>query len=69
MGSAGERHGWNTPHHRRRSDDWRVAVVGRRWPAPGIRVGITAGSSSDATLSRDLKRPEVVRAANFRCRD
>jgi ABC-type amino acid transport substrate-binding protein len=33
--------------------------------APGIRVGVTAGSSSDATLSRDLKQAEIVRAANF----
>jgi polar amino acid transport system substrate-binding protein len=33
--------------------------------APGLRVGVTAGSSSDATLSRDLKHAEVVRAATF----
>ncbi|WP_249119176.1 MULTISPECIES: transporter substrate-binding domain-containing protein [unclassified Bradyrhizobium] len=33
--------------------------------AAGIRVGVTAGSSSDATLSRDLKKAEIVRAANF----
>ena len=31
----------------------------------GIRVGVTAGSSSDATLTRDLKHAEIVRAANF----
>jgi len=28
----------------------------------GVRVGVTAGSTSDATLSRDLKNGEVVRA-------
>ena len=33
--------------------------------AAGIRVGVTAGSSSDGTLSRDLKNAEVVRATNF----
>ena len=33
--------------------------------AAGMRVGVTAGSSSDATLSRDLKNAEVVRATNF----
>ena len=33
--------------------------------ATGIRVGVTAGSSSDATLTRDFKHAEVVRAANF----
>lgn len=31
----------------------------------GLRVGVTAGSSSDATLSRDLKHAEIVRAATF----
>ncbi len=31
----------------------------------GIRVGVTAGSSSDGTLSRDLKHAETVRATNF----
>ena len=31
----------------------------------GIRVGVTAGSSSDGTLSRDLKNVEIVRAATF----
>ena len=31
----------------------------------GIRVGVTAGSSSDGTLSRDLKNAEIVRATNF----
>jgi polar amino acid transport system substrate-binding protein len=31
----------------------------------GIRVGVTAGSSSDGTLSRDLKNAEIVRAVNF----
>ena len=29
---------------------------------PGVRVGVTAKSSSDAILSRDLKNAEVVRA-------
>ena len=33
--------------------------------AAGIRVGVTAGSSSDGTLSRDLKNAEIVRATNF----
>ena len=33
--------------------------------APGLRVGVTAGSSSDSTLSRDFKHAEVVRAATF----
>ena len=33
--------------------------------APGLRVGVTAGSSSDATLTRDLKHAEIVRAATF----
>jgi polar amino acid transport system substrate-binding protein len=33
--------------------------------AKGIRVGVTAGSSSDGTLSRELKNAEVVRAVNF----
>ena len=33
--------------------------------AVGIRVGVTAGSSSDASLTRDLKNAEIVRAANF----
>jgi polar amino acid transport system substrate-binding protein len=32
---------------------------------PGLRVGVTAGSSSDATLSRDFKHAEVVRADTF----
>jgi polar amino acid transport system substrate-binding protein len=31
----------------------------------GLRVGVTAGSSSDTTLSRDLKHAEIVRAATF----
>ncbi|MEP6838824.1 MAG: transporter substrate-binding domain-containing protein [Bradyrhizobium sp.] len=31
----------------------------------GLRVGVTAGSSSDATLSRDFKHAEVVRVTNF----
>lgn len=31
----------------------------------GRRVGVTAGSTSDATLSRDLKHAEVVRAATI----
>ena len=31
----------------------------------GMRVGVTAGSSSDGTLSRDLKNAEIVRASNF----
>lgn len=30
---------------------------------PGVRVGVTEHSSSDATLSRDLKAAQVVRAA------
>ena len=29
----------------------------------GRRIGVTEGSTSDATLSRDLKRAEIVRAA------
>ncbi|MET3845504.1 transporter substrate-binding domain-containing protein [Bradyrhizobium sp. OAE829] len=33
--------------------------------AAGMRVGVTAGSSSDGTLTRDLKKAEIVRAANF----
>jgi polar amino acid transport system substrate-binding protein len=33
--------------------------------APGLRVGVTAGSSSDATLSRDFKLAQIVRAATF----
>src|SRR5882724_10529567 len=33
--------------------------------AAGMRVGVTAGSSSDASLTRDLKNAEIVRAANF----
>jgi polar amino acid transport system substrate-binding protein len=33
--------------------------------AAGIRVGVTAGSSSDGALSRDLKSAEIVRATNF----
>ena len=33
--------------------------------AAGLRVGVTAGSSSDATLSRDFKHAEIVRAATF----
>jgi polar amino acid transport system substrate-binding protein len=33
--------------------------------AAGLRVGVTAGSSSDATLSRDFKHAEVVRVVNF----
>jgi polar amino acid transport system substrate-binding protein len=32
---------------------------------PGLRVGVTAGSSSDATLSRDFKHAQIVRAAAF----
>ncbi len=32
----------------------------------GVRVGVTAGSTSDATLSRDLKDAEVVRATTNR---
>jgi polar amino acid transport system substrate-binding protein len=31
----------------------------------GIRVGVTAGSSSDGTLTRDLKAAEIVRAVTF----
>jgi polar amino acid transport system substrate-binding protein len=31
----------------------------------GLRVGVTAGSSSDAVLSRDLKSAEIVRAATI----
>ena len=30
---------------------------------PGVRVGVTRGSSSDGVLSRDLKSAEIVRAA------
>lgn len=33
--------------------------------APGLRVGVTTGSSSDAALSRDLKHAQIVRAATF----
>ena len=33
--------------------------------AAGQRVGVTAGSSSDAALTRDFKHAEVVRAATF----
>jgi polar amino acid transport system substrate-binding protein len=33
--------------------------------AAGLRVGVTAGSSSEATLTRDFKHAEVVRVANF----
>jgi polar amino acid transport system substrate-binding protein len=33
--------------------------------APGLRVGVTTGSSSDATLSRDFKHAQIVRAATF----
>ena len=33
--------------------------------APGQRVGVIAGSSSDATLSRDFKHAQIVRAATF----
>lgn len=33
--------------------------------ATGVRVGVTTGSSSDASLTRDLKNAEVVRAPNF----
>lgn len=33
--------------------------------APGLRVGVTAGSSSDAALSHDFKHAEIVRAATF----
>jgi len=33
--------------------------------AKGLRVGVTAGSSSEATLTREFKNAEVVRAANF----
>jgi polar amino acid transport system substrate-binding protein len=33
---------------------------------PGIRVGVTEKSSSDATLSRDLKQAVVVRAATVK---
>jgi polar amino acid transport system substrate-binding protein len=33
--------------------------------SPGLRVGVTAGSSSDAALTRDLKSAEIVRAATF----
>jgi polar amino acid transport system substrate-binding protein len=30
---------------------------------PGVRIGVTKGSSSDGVLSRDLKSAEIVRAA------
>ena len=33
--------------------------------AAGLRIGVTAGSSSDAALSRDFKHAEIVRAATF----
>ncbi|KRR10027.1 ABC transporter substrate-binding protein [Bradyrhizobium jicamae] len=33
--------------------------------SPGLRIGVTAGSSTDATLSRDFKHSEIVRAATF----
>jgi polar amino acid transport system substrate-binding protein len=33
--------------------------------SPGFRVGVTAGSSSDATLTRDLKQATIVRAATI----
>ena len=33
---------------------------------PGVRVGVTASSSSDATLSRDLKNASVVRVATVK---
>ena len=33
--------------------------------AKGLRVGVTTGSSSDSTLSRDLKNAEIIRATNF----
>ena len=33
--------------------------------APGLRVGVTAGSTSDATLSRDFKHAQIVRTATF----
>ena len=33
--------------------------------ATELRVGVTAGSSSDATLSRDFKHAEIIRVANF----
>ena len=33
--------------------------------AAGLRVGVTAGSSSEATLTREFKKAEVIRAANF----
>jgi polar amino acid transport system substrate-binding protein len=33
--------------------------------AAGLRVGVTAGSSSDATLTHDFKHAEVVRVTNF----
>jgi len=32
---------------------------------PGLRVGVTTGSSSDTTLSRDFKHAQIVRAATF----
>ena len=31
----------------------------------GRRIGVTTGSSSDATLSRDLKAAEIIRVATF----
>ena len=33
--------------------------------SPGLRVGVTTGSSSDAALSRDFKHAGIVRAATF----
>lgn len=33
--------------------------------ASGLRIGVTAGSSSEATLTREFKKAEVVRATNF----
>jgi polar amino acid transport system substrate-binding protein len=33
--------------------------------ASGLRVGVTAGSSSEATLTREFKKAEVIRATNF----
>ena len=32
---------------------------------PGLRVGVTQGTSSDGALSRDLKNAQVVRATTF----
>lgn len=34
--------------------------------AKGVRVGVTAGSTSDSTLSRDLKNAEVVRSVTLK---